>query len=298
MSGSSTSHRAGNSHRPGTVEFGKELRKVFAVQFIYSDLGQRQRGDVVEVVLQGSEVNIALLDSPNYSAFKNGRRWRGVGGLAKRSPILLSVPRASHWYGVAYIPGGYRGRVRAGFRVLPGALPPIRRGSPSPLGSIRQAADDYLDSFADADHPDRAFDVFISHAGEDKDAVVRPLALALRERGLEVWYDEFELRIGDSLRRKIDRGLVACRFGVVVLSPSFFAKGWPNYKLDGLVTREVAGERQLILPIWHQVTKADVMGYSPSLADKLARSTADVSIDAMADEITDVVRPCDREDVA
>jgi hypothetical protein len=268
------------------------------VQFIYSDLGQRHRGDVVEVVLKGSEANVALIDSSNYSAFKNGRRWRGVGGLAKRSPIHLTVPRAGHWYGVAYIPGGYRGRVRAGFRVLPGALPPIRHASASPLGSIRQAADDYAETFADADIPDRAFDVFISHAGEDKDAVVRPLAHALRERGLEVWYDEFELRIGDSLRRKIDRGLIACRFGVVVLSPSFFAKGWPNYELDGLVTREVAGGRQLILPIWHQVTKADVMGYSPSLADKLARSTADLSINVLADEIADVVRPTDEEDVA
>lgn len=71
----------------------------------------------------------------------------------------------------------------------------------------------------------------------------------LRCRGpVEVWYDEFSLTIGDTLRRKIDRGLIACRFGVVVLSPAFFGKGWPNYELDGLVTREVAGSRQLILP--------------------------------------------------
>lgn len=222
------------------------------------------------------------------------RGWRAGEALADPP----HRPRAGHWYGVAYIPGGYRGRIRAGFRVLPGALPPIRQTSASPLGSIRQAADEFAESYADADLPDRAFDVFICHAGEDKGAVVRPLALALRERGLDVWYDEFELRIGDSLRRKIDRGLIACRFGVVVLSPSFFAKGWPNYELDGLVTREVAGGRQLILPIWHQVTKADVMGYSPSLADKLARPTADVSIDALADEITDVVQPTGREDVA
>ncbi len=268
------------------------------MQFIHSDLGQRKGGDVIEVVLQGNHANVALLDSSNYSAFKNGRQWRGVGGLAQRSPIRLTVPRSGHWFGVAYIPGGYRGRIRAGFQVLPGALPPIRQVGNSPLGSIRQAADDYAESFADADIPVRAFDVFISHAGEDKEAVVRPLAHALRERGLEVWYDEFELLIGDSLRRRIDRGLIACRFGVVVLSPSFFAKGWPNYELDGLVTREVAGGGQLILPIWHKVTKADVMGYSLSLADKLARSTADVSIDALADEIAEVVRPIDHEGVA
>jgi hypothetical protein len=261
------------------------------MQYAYSDLGQRKRGDVVEVTLHGNQANVVLLDSSNYSAFKAGRQHRYYGGLAKRSPIHLTVPNSGHWYAVAYLPAGYRGSVRAGFRVLPGALPPIRQVSPSPLSAIRQAADEYSESFADLDMLDKEYDVFICHAGEDKDAVVRPLAHALRARDIEVWYDEFALRIGDSLRRKIDQGLIACRFGVVVLSPSFFDKGWPNYELDGLVTREVAGGRQLILPVWHNVSKVDVMGYSPSLADKLARSTADVSIEALADEIAGVVHP-------
>lgn len=259
------------------------------MQFIHSDLGQRRRGDVVEVLLKGSQANVLLLDSSNYQAFRNGRRFRGVGGLAKRSPVRLTVPRSGRWYGVAYLPANARGRVQAGFRVLPGALPPITSTSQSPLGRIREAAEGFAYAVSDPDAPDRAFDVFISHASEDKDAVVRPLATALRQRGLQVWYDEFEIRIGDNLRRKIDRGLVACRFGVVVLSPSFFAKGWPNYELDGLVTREVSGGEQLILPVWHEVTHAEVMEYSPSLAGKLARSTGDVTIDELADEIAAVV---------
>jgi hypothetical protein len=50
------------------------------------------------------------------------------------------------------------------------------------------------------------WEVFISHASEDKDAVVRPFAEALEARGLKVWYDEFTLRVGDSLRQSIDRG--------------------------------------------------------------------------------------------
>jgi len=78
---------------------------------------------------------------------------------------------------------------------------------------------------------------------------------------------------------------------MVVLSPSFFGKGWPTRELDGLVTREVAGNRQVILPVWHNVTKADVIDYSPSLADKLARSTAEVTIDELADETAGVVIP-------
>lgn len=74
--------------------------------------------------------------------------------------------------------------------------------------------------------------LFISHASEDKSDVVRPLANALKEAGLTVWYDEFELRIGDSLRRKIDKGLASSRFGVVVLSKAFFGRGWPEYELS------------------------------------------------------------------
>jgi hypothetical protein len=104
--------------------------------------------------------------------------------------------------------------------------------------------------------------VFISHASEDKEAVVRPLAHALRDGGLVVWYDEFELRMGDSLRRKIDLGLAKSRFGVVVLSRSFLGKGWPNYELDGLVTRSVSGE-QVLLPIWHEITTQEVVNAPP-----------------------------------
>jgi hypothetical protein len=92
-----------------------------------------------------------------------------------------------------------------------------------------------------------AYDVFISHASEDKETIVRSLVSELVNQGLKVWFDEFTLRIGDSLRQKIDKGLVRSRVGLVVLSPSFIAKGWTNYELDGIVTRAVSGE-QLLVP--------------------------------------------------
>jgi hypothetical protein len=136
----------------------------------------------------------------------------------------------------------------------------------------------------------QTYDVFISHATEDKDDVVRPLANSLVAEGLRVWYDEFELRIGDSLRRKIDYGLGHSRFGVVVLSHAFFSKNWPQYELDGLVTREMTGE-QIILPLWHRITKAEVIAYSPPLADKVARNTSDLTVEEIAREIADVIRP-------
>ena len=135
---------------------------------------------------------------------------------------------------------------------------------------------------------EKGYDVFISHASEDKEDVARPLAEALRSNGLNVWYDEFELKIGDSLRRKIDKGIANSNFGVIVISRDFISKGWTNYELDGLITRAVNGE-QVMLPIWHNVTKREVLNYSPSLADKLARSTTEFTVEEIADEIADVI---------
>jgi hypothetical protein len=117
------------------------------------------------------------------------------------------------------------------------------------------------------------WDLFISHASEDKDDVARPLADKLIEHGLKVWYDEYTLTVGDSLRRSIDRGLASSRYGLVILSPHFFEKEWTQKELDGLVAREDGSEKR-ILPVWHKVGRKDVAAFSPMLADKLAVSTA------------------------
>lgn len=127
-------------------------------------------------------------------------------------------------------------------------------------------------------------DFFISHASEDKEGFVRDLADALQSRGARVWYDEFTLKVGDSLRRNIDRGLAGSRFGVVVLSEHFFRKEWTNKELDGLVALEVQG-RTRILPIWHKVSKDEVARYSPTLADKVALNTSLKSVEEIADEL-------------
>ena len=117
------------------------------------------------------------------------------------------------------------------------------------------------------------YDVFISHASEDKVDVVRPLVAHLKQLGLKVWLDEFELTVGDSLRRSVDQGLSRSRFGAVVLSPAFFTKEWPNKELDGLVSRE-DGRAKVILPVWHNVGQDDIRKYSPTLAAKVAVSTS------------------------
>lgn len=78
------------------------------------------------------------------------------------------------------------------------------------------------------------------------------------------------------------------RFGIVVISRDFTKKGWANYELDGIITKSISGE-QILLPIWHNISKSEVINYSPSLADKLARNTAINTIEEIADEVAQLV---------
>jgi hypothetical protein len=133
------------------------------------------------------------------------------------------------------------------------------------------------------------WDVFISHASEDKELVARPLSNLLASSGLSVWLDENELGLGDSLRAKIDQGLADSRFGIVVLSPAFFAKDWPQRELDGLAALE-SPEHRVILPIWHGIDQREVAKHSPLLASKLAGNT-DRGLGLVAMQILRVVIP-------
>ncbi len=132
--------------------------------------------------------------------------------------------------------------------------------------------------------------MFISHATEDKEDFVRPLARALVRLGLKVWYDEFSLQVGASLSRAIDKGLAESHFGIVILSPRFFEKKWTEYELRGLVAREIE-EDWVILPIWHNVTRNDVVKFCPSLADKIALNTAHLQAGEIAKKLLRQIRP-------
>ena len=250
------------------------------VNFLKYDLGSLQRGEIVEITLTRS-ANVRLMSSSDFSNYKNGRRHRYIGGLARQSPVRLQIPNSGHWF-VAVDMQGLQGSTSASVRVVPGALPEIRE---APLTSAPSLV---RETPPGIEHRGEAYDVFISHASEDKDSIVRPLANALVSEGLKVWYDEFSLRIGDSLRQKIDKGLAMSRVGLVVLSPAFIGKGWTNYELDGIVTRTVSGE-QILLPIWHGITKQQVISFSPSLADKVARSTATHTVEEIASEIAQLL---------
>lgn len=120
----------------------------------------------------------------------------------------------------------------------------------------------------------KRWDAFISHASEDKDDFVRPLAKALQDSGLEIWFDETTLKVGDRLREAIDYGLSKSRYGIVVLSEHFFFKDWTKEELEELTTKEIGGVK-VILPVWHDVTRDEVAKHSPTLAGRLAARSQD-----------------------
>ena len=133
----------------------------------------------------------------------------------------------------------------------------------------------------------KRWDVFISHASEDKEAVAVPLAKGLQGAAVRVWLDQEQLRIGDSLRASIDEGLAKSRFGVVIISAAFLRKQWPARELNGLMALEEDGHK-VILPVWHGVTKSEVAEHSPILADRLAADTKR-GVAFVAASIADVV---------
>lgn len=133
------------------------------------------------------------------------------------------------------------------------------------------------------------WDVFISYASEDRESVALPLATELSRRGARVWLDKFELRVGDSLRERIDEGLAHSRYGIVILSPNFFNKHYPTRELNGLAQQEISGDK-VMLPIWKDVSAQDVRSFSPPLADRIAIPWQN-NLATVVDELLPIIRP-------
>ncbi|MFC5288449.1 DUF1883 domain-containing protein [Actinokineospora guangxiensis] len=241
-----------------------------------------EKGSTLVVTLDKA-ANVRLMNSTNFNAYKNGRSHRMQGGgLVTKSPFRLTVPSTGSWYVTVDLIGLKASRVRSSVAVEP---PPLAVARSAPMRSPGLVRAPHVPV---PDEQGETWDVFISHAGEDKAAVAEPLAIELQRLGLKVWLDKSVLRIGDSLRRKIDYGLAHSAFGVVVLSSSFFAKGWPQYELDAIVTMSIGGEQRM-LPIWHEITRDEIVKQAPSLADKVALNTATGTIAEIAIEIAEVI---------
>lgn len=137
-----------------------------------------------------------------------------------------------------------------------------------------------------ASEEEEEFDVFVSHAWEDKESFADEFVDELRKLEVKVWYDTSQIKWGDSMRARIDAGLRKSKFGVAVLSPNYIAEGkyWTKAELDGLFQLDSVNGKML-LPIWHELTKKEVMEYSPIIASKLAMSTALMTPKEIAEEL-------------
>ena len=229
--------------------------------------------------------------------------------LTKRIGVVLDLPFSdyrtfkSHWRA-----NGAVGSWQARRDILDGLFNPIHRelanledaaaDLQAPPGSTETSprshpvsSDRREDTSRAPDARDQsAWDVFISYATEDKETVAGPLANALQELGVDVWYDDFELQIGDSLRQSIERGIARSRFGLIILSKPFFGRNWTNYELNGLVAQANSGDKRL-LPIWHKISKDEVTDHSPPLADIVALRTSDLGISEIATQVAARVNP-------
>lgn len=142
------------------------------------------------------------------------------------------------------------------------------------------------------------YDVFVSHAWEDKKDFVDKLVTELNALGVKVWYDQRQISWGDSMRERIDEGLSRSKFGIVVISPNYIAEGkyWTKTELDGLFQVEsVSGKT--ILPIWHNITKEEVLEYSPMIAGRFAMTSASMTPGEIANEMSEMlnsVNPSER----
>jgi glycosyltransferase involved in cell wall biosynthesis len=92
-------------------------------------------------------------------------------------------------------------------------------------------------------------DVFISHASDDKEKIVRPLVKVLDQERISYWYDEDEIDLGDTITKKVNEGLSNSRFVVVVLSPAFMQKGFPQAELHAALHEQASTGKVRILPI-------------------------------------------------
>lgn len=144
--------------------------------------------------------------------------------------------------------------------------------------------------------PSDEYDVFISHASEDKEAFANELTTILSdEYGFKVWYDVLNISWGDSLRSQIDNGLKKSKFGIVVISKFYINKGWTQYELDGLFQKEMT-DGKTILPIWHNITKSEVQAFSPTLAGRKALNTSMFTTREIAEELKKLFPSLDKND--
>jgi len=88
--------------------------------------------------------------------------------------------------------------------------------------------------------------LYLAHASEDHEGMARPLAERMMAEGIEVWFDEWEIKTGDSLRRKMEQGLEECTHFLVLLTPHSLGKPWVESEIDVGFVRSIGGKSRFL----------------------------------------------------
>ena len=129
----------------------------------------------------------------------------------------------------------------------------------------------------------RDYDIFISHASEDKEEIAEPLSKLLTAHNISNFYDQDSIAWGDSIPSRIDEGILRSKVCLLIISPNFIAKQWTKIEKDAFMMFD----DKKIYPIWHKVSKAEVQNFSPTLAAIKAIKTADYTLEEIAQMIAD-----------
>lgn len=127
-----------------------------------------------------------------------------------------------------------------------------------------------------------AYDVFISHASEDKADFVDGLVEELLKRNVNVWYDRDILTWGKSIRQSIDQGLKRSKYAIIVLSEHYVKKYWTQKEFNALFNLS-SRLSEFILPIWHNISEETVNDFSPMLSDTKALKSSDYTLSEIAE---------------
>ena len=260
--------------------------------FLHFDVGELAEGNVVVVALEGNQANVRLMDEKNLAEYRDGKHHAFHGGLATESPFRVDVPGDGHWHVVVDL-AGLDGSVNAAVELESEPGVPIAEPTwqiAKPRTPLERIYDDIATIAPENPAAPKEFDVVIVHEFHDKLRVVSELAKALRmQHQLKVGVDPFTLRKTDDARAKIDTALTAGRFGIVMLTPNFFAMGWPDEDLKTLVTWGPFAEWQVLLPVWYSIKPKEAAKRSRQLAEKTSLSTAQDSIKEIAAKIAAAV---------
>ena len=272
----------------------QDLKSDRYMRFNHWNLGPRDSGDVVVVNLSDKDANVRLLDNPNFQSYQAGRRYRYYGGIITHSPYEIPIPHDGTWHVVADRPA-QDGQPDIDIQMVPRAarlpLPRYQQPSLVPIAqALAQTTPELPAHHGNAAPPARTHDVFISHshAADDLVEVVHPLTKALHQQGLSVWHADVTFDTAKRLPDITDAGIAQSRFGIVVLSEHFFTSQWNWYELDHIVATHSTGKQDL-LPILHKLTKEQVVARRPQLADAIARSTTESTIEEIAAEIAEAI---------